>query len=91
MVHLTGYWGEMLADVGNKPGAQQGDVIVQLSVPVGGVESFTCSSDALTAAGEAGQLITLAVRLEDGRHLLVPWVNVAGIIDAPAKEARRKA
>lgn len=82
-MHLATYWHEFMAAAGNKPGAQQGDVVVALINPVEGTGAFTVPSDAVTIAAEAGQMIGAQVVLPDGRHLFVPAGNLAGIIDAP--------
>jgi hypothetical protein len=87
-MHLTGFWQGFLADSGNKPGAQQGDVTITLIQPVGGVSTTTVPSDSVHVAAEAGNLIAVQVVLPDGRHLFVPASNVAGIIDAPAGAAK---
>jgi hypothetical protein len=86
-MHLQGYWHQFMADAGNKPGAQQGDVVVTLTQPVGGVGEFTVPSGAVTIAAEAGQMIGVQAVLDDGRRLFVPAGNIAGIIDAPAEPA----
>jgi len=85
MAHLNSSWVQFLGDVGNKPGAQQGDVVVELAAPVNGLSSVTCPSADLNVAVEAGQFIAVHVMLKDGRRLFVPAGNIAGIIDAPVK------
>jgi hypothetical protein len=87
MARVTMQWTQVLEDVGNAPGAQTGDVLVALAAAVDGMDSFTCASGDLTAAAEAGNVICLSTVLEDGRHIVVPWSNVAGIIDAPVSPA----
>jgi hypothetical protein len=83
-MHLQGYWGKFMADAGNAPGAQQGDVIITLVKPVGGVEEVRVPSNEVTLAAEAGNLIGVQVTGYDGRHLFIAAGNLAGIIDAPA-------
>jgi len=91
-MHLQTYWHQFIAEQGNAPGAQQGDVVITLVQAVGGVSEVTVPSDDVTFAAEAGSLIGLQVRLTDGRRLFVNAGNLAGIIDAPAEgEARDKA
>lgn len=87
-MHLQGYWHVFMADAGNKPGAQQGDVILTLVKPVGGVEEVTVPSSAVTFAAEAGQLIGVQVMLPDGRHLFATAANLAGVVDAPVATAK---
>jgi hypothetical protein len=94
-MHLKGMWHEFMADAGNAPGAQKGDVVVTLLQPVGGVGEVTVPSDSVTIAAEMGNLIGVQVLLPDGRHLFVNSNNLAGMIDAPSAEdkppARRPA
>jgi hypothetical protein len=80
-------WTQVMEGVGNEPGAQTGDVLVALAFAVDGMDSFTCASADLTVAAEAGSIICLSTVLEDGRHIVVPWSSVAGIIDAPVSPA----
>jgi hypothetical protein len=82
-MHLQGYWGKFMNDAGNAPGAQQGDVIITLIKPVGGVEEVRVPSNEVTLAVEAGNFIGVQVTGFDGRHLFVSAANLAGIIDAP--------
>ena len=79
-----------MADAGNAPGAQKGDVIVTLMEPVGGVQEVTLPSDDVTVAAEAGNLIGVQMVLPDGRHLFVSAANLAGMIDAPAESHEDK-
>jgi hypothetical protein len=85
MATLTGFWHPFLAEMGNKPGAQQGDVTVHLVSPVDGVSHITGPSGALTLAAEAGQFIG-AMFLIDGRRQFIPATNIAGIVDTGAKD-----
>jgi hypothetical protein len=71
-------------EAGNAPGAQQGDVIVTLVKPVGGIEEIRVPSGEVTLAAESGQLIGVQLVTFDGRHLFVTAANLAGIVDAPA-------
>ena len=80
-----------MAEAGNAPGAQQGDVVISLLSAVGGVSEVTCPSADVAIAAEAGNLIGVQVRTEDGRRLFVSANNLAGIIDAPSKEREDKA
>jgi hypothetical protein len=82
-MHLQGMWHNFMAQAGNAPGAQQGDVVVTLLQPVGGVSEVTVPSNDVTIAAEAGNLIGVQLLLDDGRRLYVNGSNLAGIIDAP--------
>jgi hypothetical protein len=82
-MHLQGYWHVFMAEAGNKPGAQEGDVVVTLNKPVGGIEEIRVPSNLVTIAAEAGQLIGVQLMTADGRHLFVAAGNLAGIVDAP--------
>jgi hypothetical protein len=89
MVHLQTMWHEFTAQQGNEPGAQQGEVVVTLMQPVGGVDEVTLPSNDVSIAAEAGNLIGLQLILDDGRRLFVGAANLAGIVDAPlSKEVR---
>ena len=79
-----------MADAGNAPGAQQGDVIVTLMQPVGGVQEVTVPSGDVTVAAEAGNLIGVQLKTPGGRHLFVSAANLAGMIDAPADDGKDK-
>lgn len=87
MATLTGFWHLFLAEMGNRPGAQQGDVTVHLISPVAGVSAITGPSGALQLAAEAGQLIG-AMFLIDGRRQFIPAANIAGIVDTEAKDEK---
>lgn len=80
-----------MADAGNKPGAQKGDVIVTLMEPVGGVQEVTVPSNGVTIAAEAGNLIGVQLMMPDGRHLFISAANLAGMIDAPVEEKEHAA
>jgi hypothetical protein len=82
-MHVQGYWVRFMNDAGNAPGVQEGDVIVTLIKPVGGVEEIRVPSREVVLAAEAGNLIGLQVTGFDGRHLFVSAANLAGVIDAP--------
>jgi hypothetical protein len=86
MVRWATGWADVLFVAGNKPGADNGDVVVELSTPVAGMASIRCASGDLTVQVEAGQFIGVTLTLDDGRSLLVPWANVTAIIDAPAEK-----
>lgn len=94
-MHLQGMWHEFMAAAGNAPGAQQGDVVVTMLQPVGGVSEVTVPSDDVTVAAEAGNLIGVQLKTADGRRLFISAANLAGMIDAPHAEdkpaARRPA
>jgi hypothetical protein len=86
-MHLQGFWHGFMADAGNAPGPQQGDVIVTLVKPVGGVDEIRVPSDLVSIAAEAGNLIGVQLVTADGRHLFIAGSNLAGIIDAPVKKS----
>jgi hypothetical protein len=83
-------WHEFMAAAGNAPGAQQGDVIVTLMEPVGGVQEVTVPSGDVTVAAEAGNLIGVQLMMPDGRHLFISAANLAGMVDAPSEEGKDK-
>jgi hypothetical protein len=82
-MRLIGHWDQELAQLGNKPGLNEGAVVIELAVPVAGSNSITADSTDLAVGAEGGQVVGLFVTL-DGRRLFIPWSNVTGIIDAPA-------
>lgn len=83
-------WHEFMAAAGNAPGAQQGDVVVTLLQPVGGVGEVTVPSDDVTIAAEAGNLIGVQLKTPDGRRLFISAANLAGMIDAPHAEGQAR-
>jgi hypothetical protein len=85
-MQLQGMWHVFMADAGNAPGAQQGDVVVTMMAPVGGVQEVTVPSASVSVAAEAGNLIGVQVMMPDGRHLFIGPNNLAGMIDAPVDE-----
>jgi hypothetical protein len=90
-MHLKGMWHEFMADAGNAPGAQQGDVVVALLQPVGGVSEVTVPSNDVTVAAEMGNLIGVQLKTPDGRRMFVSAANLAGMIDAPREDVSDKA
>jgi hypothetical protein len=89
MVHLQTMWHEFSAQQGNVPGAQQGEVVVTLMQPVGGVGEVTLPSNDVSIAAEAGNMIGVQLLLDDGRRLFVGAANLAGIVDAPLSKGVR--
>jgi len=87
-MHLQGFWHGFMADAGNAPGPQQGDVIVTLVKPVGGVDEIRVPSDLVSIAAEVGNLIGVQLVTADGRHLFIAGSNLAGIIDAPLSDQK---
>lgn len=83
-------WHEFAAQQGNAPGPQQGDVVVTLLQPVGGVGEFTVPSDSVTFAAEAGNLIGIQAVLPDGRRLFAAAGNIAGVVDAPPEHESKR-
>ena len=90
MVRVNSRWVQELEQFGNKPGLNQGDVVIELDKPVDGLQSITVASDKVSFGAEAGSVVGVTVELGDGRHLFVPWSNVIGFIDAPAAAKKRK-
>lgn len=84
-MQLQGMWHVFMAEAGNAPGANKGDVVVTLMEPVGGVQEITVPSGDVAIAAEAGNLIGVQVMLPDGRHLFIGANNLAGMIDAPVE------
>jgi uncharacterized protein YcfJ len=82
-MQLQGYWHQFMADAGNKPGAQQGDVTVTMIKPIGGIDEITVPSAGVILAAEVGQLIGVQLITPGGRHLFIAAGNLAGIVDAP--------
>jgi hypothetical protein len=89
MAQLTGFYHEFLAELGNEPGQQQGDVTVLFVNPVDGAKEITGPSGALTIAAEAGSIVGVLVHL-DGRRMFIPGTNIAGIVDTAKKEKNGK-
>ena len=89
-MHLQGMWHQFMAEAGNVPGAQKGDVIVTLMEPVGGIQEVTVPSDDVTVAAEAGNLIGVQLVMPDGRRLFVSAANLAGMVDAPTEHAAER-
>jgi hypothetical protein len=87
-MHLQGMWHEFMAEAGNAPGSQKGDVVVTLMEPVGGVQEVTVASNDVTVAAEAGNLIGVQLVMPDGRRLFISAANLAGMVDAPHEEEK---
>jgi hypothetical protein len=85
-MHLQGFWHVFAAEQGNVPGPHMGDVTVTLLQPVGGIGEFTISSNDVSIAAEAGNLLGVQAVLDDGRKIFVMAGNVAGIVDAPQEK-----
>jgi hypothetical protein len=79
---LSGRWDQELAQFGNLPGLNAGDVTIELGVAVEGKNAYTVDSDDVTFGAESGNVIGLSLKLADKRHLFIPWSNVTGIVDA---------
>lgn len=90
-MQLSSRWDEVLAEMGNKPDLNQGDVVIDLIAPAGGMKSVTAASENMIIGAEAGAVVGLFVKLPDGRRLFIPGVNIAGIIDAPKTEPEPEA
>lgn len=88
-MHLQGMWHGFMAEAGNAPGAQKGDVIVTLMEPVGGVQEVTLPSNDVIIAAEAGNLIGVQLVMPDRRRMFVSAANLAGMVDAPPEEKDR--
>ena len=89
-MQLQGYWHQFMADAGNKPGAQQGDVTVTMIKPIGGIDEITVPSAGVILAAEVGQLIGVQLITPGGRHLFIAAGNLAGIVDAPLESKHAK-
>lgn len=87
---LTGFYHKFLAEMGNEPGEQQGNVTVHLINPVEGKSEITGPSGALTVAAEAGSVVGIMVQAE-GRRLFIPGTNIAGIVDSLKDDKKRTA
>jgi hypothetical protein len=81
-MQLNSYWHRHLAEMGNQPGEQQGDVTIYLTGAVAGKRSLTVPSASVSAAAENGSFIGLLVTLEGGRRLFVPAGSVVAVADA---------
>jgi hypothetical protein len=79
---LSGRWDQELAQFGNAPGLNQGDVTIELAIAVEGKNAYTVDSDDVTFGAESGNVVGLTLLLADKRHLFIPWSNVTGIVDA---------
>lgn len=90
MVHILQHWTGLLHEAGNEPGAQAGEVVVELVSPVAGEPSYQLPSADLQLAVEAGSFIGAQAVLPDGRHIFIPAANIAGVIDAPSRSQRKK-
>jgi hypothetical protein len=82
VMKLSGRWDQELAQFGNLPGLNQGDVTIELAIAVEGKNAYTVDSDDVTFGAESGNVIGLTLKLADKRHLFIPWSNVTGIVDA---------
>jgi hypothetical protein len=89
-MQLQGFWHQFMADAGNKPGAQQGDVTITMIKPIGGIDEITVPSAGVILAAEVGQLIGVQLITPGGRHLFIAAGNLAGIVDAPLKSEHSK-
>jgi hypothetical protein len=85
-MRLETMWHGWMAEAGNAPGQNKGDVIVTLMEPVGGVQEVTVPSGDVAVAAEAGNLIGVQVMMPDRRRLFVSAANLAGMVDAPSGE-----
>jgi hypothetical protein len=84
-MRIIGHWDQVLAQFGNQPGLDEGEVLIELAQPIGGAESLRVPIGELDAAAEAGAVVGLFTRTSDGRRLFIPWSNVTGISDAPSR------
>lgn len=76
-------WSQFIAEHGNRPGDQQGDVTVILVTPVeGNITSYTVPSGSVVLAAEAGNVAVVQIMLPGGRRMSVFPTNIAGFIDA---------
>jgi hypothetical protein len=88
-MRIQAYWHQHIAELGNAPGPQAGDVTVYLAVPVEGLgASFTLPSADIAAAAEGGSLHGFEVTLPDGRRGFLPASAVIAVLDAPKPDQR---
>ncbi len=87
---LNVFWHDFLAEMGNEPGAQQGNVTIHFVNPVDGAAGMTGPSGAVEVAAEAGSVIGVMV-LAAGRRMFVPVSKIAGIVDTPKDDKSEKA
>jgi hypothetical protein len=86
-MRLSTSWHQSLAEMGNAPGVDRGDVTIFLAEPVEHRKSWTVASGAVVVSAEAGNITGLEVTLPDGRRLFLLAANVLGIIDAAEEGA----
>lgn len=79
-MNISSNYASLLADLGNEPGLQQGDVLVRL----GDGRSERVPSADVTFLVEAGNLLGIHARLRDDRKVFWPASSVLAIEDAPA-------
>jgi nucleoid-associated protein YgaU len=75
------YWAQHLEAMGNKPGANQGDVVVRFAAPL--EDDVTLPSSDVTLALAAGNVVGVQAVLPDGRRVFWPAGSVLAIEDAP--------
>jgi hypothetical protein len=80
-MHVSTQWAAHLAEMGNRPGKNRGDVTLVLIQPVENRAEWVVPSAAVTVAAEAGCLVGVQVELPDGRRAFFPGANVLAIID----------
>lgn len=90
-MRLSRQWDRDFEQMGNQPGLNVGEVVIELGRDVAGMSSVQLDSSKLTVAAEGGQVIGVFLVLDDSHRLFVPWSNVTAIYDAPAKASKRKA
>ena len=88
-MQVSSRWDQVLAEMGNKPDLNQGDVVIELDKAVAGQQSITAASEDMIIGAEAGQVVGLFVTLEDGRRLFIPGINVTAIVDAPKDSGKK--
>jgi hypothetical protein len=81
-------WHESLAQMGNAPGADMGNVTVHLSEAIEHKKAWTVPSANVIVASEAGSVAGLEIELPGGRRLFILAANVLGIIDAAEEDTQ---
>ena len=81
-MRLVSHWDQKLSQFGDRPGLDDGNVTIELTVPVRGTKTVTVESEDLEVAAEGGSVIGLFIDLSQGKHLFIPWGNVACMHDA---------
>jgi hypothetical protein len=82
-MQVSGRWADLLAEMGNEPGVQRGDVCVRLAPPL--QDEWLPSGD-ITFLAEAGNFYGIYAHLPDGRQAYWPASSVLAIEDAVSED-----